>query len=148
MFREMVAPASRLIVTAGFRLGRGGSVPDVAPRRRRVGAKEEVMQALAALLLLPAAQAGFAGVLTALVALVGVGSGLAISAGEYGTGVQPSGAMATAQRLGGRVAAIASLAGCFYGGWRFGWAWGVGGYVLGIVCALGLALAGGGFRSE
>ncbi len=111
------------------------------------------MQALAALLLLPAAiygymQAGFAGVLTALVALVGVGSGLAISAGEHGTGVQPSGAMATAQRLGGRVAAIASLAGCFYGGWRFGWAWGVGGYVLGIVCALGLALASGGFRSE
>ena len=103
------------------------------------------MQALAAFLMLPAAiygyvQAGLSGALTGFVAVVAVGSSVAISAAELGTGVAHSGSLATWQRLGGGLAAIAAIAGCYFGGWESGWAWGAGGYVLGIVITFCLAL--------
>ena len=111
------------------------------------------MPALAAFLMLPFTiygyvQAGFSGALTGFVAVVAVGSGVAIAAAEPGTGVEHSGSVATSQRLGGSLAAIAALAGCYFGGWVFGWAGGVVGYVLGIVGALCLAFVSGAGRSD
>lgn len=78
---------------------------------------------------------GLAGAITGFVAVVGIGSGLAIARAESGTGVATSGATRSAQRAGGIVAAGACLIGAYYGGWRFGWIWAVVGYAAGVAIA-------------
>jgi hypothetical protein len=85
------------------------------------------------------AAGGWRGGLTGLIASIGVGSGLAILRAEGGTGVaEINPAARRAQRSGGLVAAVACLAGVFYGGWTFGWLWGLGGYLAGMVVAVAL----------
>jgi len=85
------------------------------------------------------AAAGLIGALTGFVAAVGTGSGLAIAFAERGAGVATSGASRAAQRFGGVVAAVACLGGAYHGGWRLGWAWGAGGYAVGVLAALAVA---------
>jgi hypothetical protein len=106
------------------------------------------MQRLGAFLLGPAAlfglvSHGFSGAATALVAVMGVTSGIAIAAREAGSGVEH-----TSQRVGGAVAAVACFSSVASGGWSTGWLWGVAGYLLGmIVCAI-LAKVTGAFGSD
>jgi hypothetical protein len=73
---------------------------------------------------------GVAGGLTALVAAVGTGSGLAMASAEAGNEVA-GGAGRRTVRLGGVIAACGCLVGAYRGGWTAGWAWGVAGYVTG-----------------
>ena len=82
--------------------------------------------------------AGVLGGLTGLVAVLGVGSGLAIATAESGTGVAVSGGVRAAQRIGGFLAAGACLTGAIWGGWTVGWLWGLGGYIAGA--AVGVVL--------
>ena len=72
------------------------------------------MQGLAAIAALLATgyvlgMAGVLGGLTGLVAVLGVGSGLAIATAESGTGVAALGGVRAAQRIGGFLAAGACL---------------------------------------
>ena len=104
------------------------------------------MQGLAALAALLAIGYGFGvagvlGALTGLVAVLGVGSGLAIATAESGTGVAASGGVRAAQRIGGFLAAGACLAGAVWGGWTVGWLWGLGGYIAGAVAGLAIGYA-------
>jgi hypothetical protein len=82
------------------------------------------------------AVAGIVGAFTGLVAAVGVGSGLAIAGAESGTGLAKGGAVRGVQRFGGIVAAIGCLGASYYGGWRLGWLWGIGGYATGVAGAV------------
>ena len=82
------------------------------------------------------AAGGLVGALTGLVAALGVGSGLAISAAEQGTDVEGAGPLRTAQRIGGILAAAGCLAGVIRGGWSTGWLWGIGGYLAGAATSL------------
>jgi len=110
------------------------------------------MQKLAGYLVLPVAlyglgRDGWVGALTGAVAVFAIGSGLAIFIAESGTGVDEAGRIGSVQRLGGAVAAVASLAGVAYGGWRSGWLWAAAGYLLGIAVALVVGLLSGRLRS-
>ncbi len=81
--------------------------------------------------------AGIFGALTGLVAVVGVGSGLAISVGEISTGVAPTKTgLGHWQRRGGILAAFLCGVAAYYGGWTLGWVWGIGGYAAGVILAL------------
>lgn len=82
------------------------------------------------------ASAGVWGALTGFIAAVGGGSGFAIAMAESGTGVSVGGVSRTAQRVGGLVAGGGCLAGAYFGGWRLGWLWGIGGYGVGTLVAL------------
>lgn len=78
---------------------------------------------------------GLAGAITGFVSVVGIGSGLAITRAESGTGVASSGATRNAQRVGGFVAAVGCMVGAYYGGWRSGWLWAAVGYAVGAALA-------------
>ena len=111
------------------------------------------MQGLAAIAALLAAGYGFgvAGVLgglTGLVAVLGVGSGLAIATAESGTGVAASGGVRSAQRIGGFLAAGACLTGAVWGGWTVGGLWGLGGYIAGAAAGAMLGLVKRSVRQE
>ena len=84
--------------------------------------------------------AGVLGSLSGLVAVIGVGSGLAIAASKSGTGVAASGGMRTVQRIGGFLAAGACLAGTVWGGWTAGWLWGLGGYIAGSASGVAIGI--------
>lgn len=80
---------------------------------------------------------GPAGMVTGLVAALGVATGLVIFLGQAGTGPMPwIRFRGQAQRVGGLMAALYCFSGAVYGGWDYGWAWGLVGYLGGI--ALGL----------
>ena len=101
------------------------------------------MQGLAAIAALLAigygfGMAGVLGALTGLVAVLGVGSGLAIATAESGTSVAASGDVRTAQRIGGFLAAGACLVGAVWGSWTVGSLWGLGGYIAGAVAGLAI----------
>ena len=86
--------------------------------------------------------AGVLGGLTGLVAVLGVGSGLAIATAESGTGVTASGGVRAAQRIGGFLAAGVCLTGAVWGGWTVGWLWGLGGYIAGAAAGVVLSFVG------
>ena len=92
--------------------------------------------------------AGVLGGLTGLVAVIGVGSGLAIATAESGTGVAASGVLRAAQRIGGFLAAGACLTGAVWGGWTVGWLWGLGGYIAGVALAVVLGFVMRSVRQE
>jgi hypothetical protein len=84
------------------------------------------MQKLGAFLAGPALIFGFlteglAGAATAVIAVIGVSSALAIAAKERGSGVEH-----WSQRVGGGVAAVTCLVAVLWGGWETGWLWGLG----------------------
>jgi hypothetical protein len=102
------------------------------------------MQSLGGLLLLPLGIYGFVtegipGALTAIVMVLGIGSGVAIAFAESGTGVNVATRMEVFQRLGGAIAAAGVLAGGIYGGWRLGWAWAGGAYLVAVIVSFGAA---------
>lgn len=74
-----------------------------------------------------------------MVAIVEIGSGLAIAittpAPEPGESRK-----VFAHRFGGLVAAVTGGIGIYYGGWRMGWLYAIGGYLLGRVAELILSL--------
>jgi len=104
-----------------------------------------MVQGLAALAAISAVSygfvtAGFRGALTGLVAAIGIGSAIAIAVGERGTGVfDVHSRLGFAQRTGGFLGALFCAAGAYRGGWSYGWLWGIGGYALGIACAVVVA---------
>ena len=87
------------------------------------------------------AAGGLRGALTGFVAALGVGSGLQIARAAPDTGVSSPPSTLLAQRIGGAIAACLTLAAAVYGGWRMGWAWGLGGYAVGMLAATALRSA-------
>ena len=76
-------------------------------------------------------QAGWRGVLTAI--LASWNAWPAIARQEPASGVvRPPTPIERGQRLGGVTGAILVCIGLVHGGWRMGWAWGAAGYVLGL----------------
>src|SRR2546425_9337533 len=103
------------------------------------------MQGLAALVAVVAMGYGFAaagvlGALTGLVGAVGIGTGLAVLAGEQGAGIARAFTrLRRIQRVGGLLLTLACGWAVYHGGWRYGWLWGLGAYVLSLTF---IALAG------
>jgi len=86
------------------------------------------------------ADSGFFGALTGLVAALGIGSGFQMFAtGTMGNEPleQP---LPMSQRFGGLLTAIAGAIGAYYGGWRMGWLYALGGYLVGMAATLVLSL--------
>jgi hypothetical protein len=84
---------------------------------------------------------GLAGAATALVGVIGVGSGLIIALNGPGTEGRGSVPLTTSQRWGGAFASLGVIVGLNYGGWQSGWMWGAVGYFSGSF--LGLLTTGG-----
>jgi hypothetical protein len=82
-----------------------------------------------ALLALGFVQAGWRGMLTAL--LASWNAWPAIARQERITTSTPT-RIERAQRLGGIIGAVLTCAGLVYGGWRHGWAWGGAGFMIGL----------------
>lgn len=74
-------------------------------------------------------QAGWRGVLTAL--LASWNAWPAIAKQERITTKTPT-RIERAQRLGGIIGALLTCAGLVYGGWDYGWAWGGAGFITGL----------------
>jgi hypothetical protein len=90
-------------------------------------------------------QAGWRGVLTALVASWNAWPAIAREEPRGAPTPAPS-LIDRARRLGGVTGAILACAGLYHGGWRMGWAWGTAGYALGMVVALRVAALVGALR--
>jgi hypothetical protein len=74
-------------------------------------------------------QAGWRGVLTAL--LASWNAWPAIAKQERITTKTPT-RIERAQRVGGIIGALLTCAGLVYGGWNYGWAWGSAGFITGL----------------
>lgn len=85
---------------------------------------------------------GLAGALTGFLAVLAIGSGLAISVSEAGTGVHHIVRIRIIQRLGGVLVVVLSAFGLYWGGWAWGWLWVLGAYLgsMGLVVVTGLAV--------
>jgi hypothetical protein len=86
------------------------------------------------------ASGGMLGALTGFVAALGIGSGLAILSDQKDAELSADETTKTSQRIGGILAALLCGVGAFYGGWRYGWAWGLGGYIIGALSTVVIAL--------
>jgi hypothetical protein len=82
-----------------------------------------------ALLCIGFLQAGWRGLLTAL--LASWNAWPAIARPERIADPAPT-RLERAQRVGGLIGAVLTCAGLVYGGWRMGWAWGAAGFVTGL----------------
>jgi hypothetical protein len=76
---------------------------------------------------------GVLGAMTGFVTAVGVALGLVVVFRKNDGSASPT---RTTERIMGALAVLGCLAGSFYGGWRLGWLWGVGGYFFGLVSGL------------
>jgi hypothetical protein len=78
-------------------------------------------------------QAGWRGVLTAILASWNAWPAIARQEPPPAGGfVRTPTALEQGQRLGGVTGAVLVCIGLVHGGWRMGWAWGAAGYVLGL----------------
>jgi hypothetical protein len=78
-------------------------------------------------------QAGWRGVLTAILASWNAWPAIARQEPPPAGGtVRTPTALERGQRLGGVTGAVLVCIGLVHGGWRMGWAWGAAGYVLGL----------------
>lgn len=103
------------------------------------------MQRLVGLVMLAAIGYGFGafgvrGAVTAAVADLAIGTGLAMAYWRVGVNIAGTPQERAAQRVWGLVSAAGAAVGVFYGGWRWGWAWALGGFAAGCVAAPLLAL--------
>jgi hypothetical protein len=93
---------------------------------------------------------GFPGALTGFLAVLAIGSGLAISVSEAGTGVHEVFRIRAVQRIGGILIAALSALGLYRGGWAWGWLWVLVAYLgtTGLVAVIGLAVGGLGRKGD
>ena len=87
------------------------------------------------------AAGGILGALTGLVVAVGVGSGLQMFlVGTTASDDPNQPPISSIQRVGGLISAIAGFIAAYYGGWRWGWLYALGGYLLGMGATLIMGL--------
>lgn len=85
--------------------------------------------------------AGILGSLTGLAATFAIGIPVSIAIGTLAAVDEPGAARKHfAQIWGGLIAAIGAGFGVYYGGWRMGWLYAIGGYLLGILVTIVVGL--------
>lgn len=85
------------------------------------------------------AAGGLFGALTGFIATLGIGSGLQMFLVGTTASDTPEPRLHPTQRISGLVCALFGCLGAYYGGWRMGWLYALGGYLVGM--AVGFVLS-------